>query len=143
VKEADVQTKFNQYVKARWPKGRSAAFELKIVKGLSLPFSNVQEHQVAGLLASKIGKLVYKIPDAGLGKKPFDSMVLSETEAYVVAIFYRERQYTKAYLIDVEVWVTESETSSRASLTEERAQEIASDVFILKESYQDKINRLV
>lgn len=131
--EADVQTKFNHYVKARWPKGRSAVFELKIVKGEngSLPFRNVQDHQVAGLLASKQGKLVYKIPDAGMGKKPFDSMCLTGTEAYVVAIYWVERKYTHAYLIDVDVWCEECVSNERASLTEDRAKEISASVFLL------------
>lgn len=133
MKEADVQTRFNQYIKARWPQGRSAVFELKIIKGEngSLPFSNVQDHQIAGLLASKAHKLVYKIPDAGIGKKPFDSMCLSGTEAYVVPIFYIERRYTHAYLIDVDVWVKEIDESQRRSLTEERAKELAVVLFVL------------
>ena len=131
MRESDVQTKFNHYVKARWPAGRSAAFELKICKENSIPFSNVQDHQVAGLLAAKIGKLVYKIPDVGMGQKPFDSMILSGTEAYVVIIYHYDRQYTRAYLIDVEVWDKESETSIRRSLLEDRAKEIASEVFEL------------
>lgn len=127
MKEADVQTKFNHWIKARWPKGRSAAFELKIIKGeYSLPFRSVQDHQVAGLLAAKTAKLVYKIPDVGMLKKPFDSLVMSETEAYVVPIFYLERKYTRAYLIDVDVWCDEAVTNSQASLTQERAVEIAS-----------------
>lgn len=131
MREASLQTKFNHYIKARWPKGRSAAFELKIVKGPSMPYSNVQDHQLAALNGSKNDKLVYKIPDAGLGRKPYDSFIMSGVEAYVVPIFWVERQYIHAYLIDIDVWLEEISTSKRQSLTEERAVELASEFMIL------------
>ena len=131
MRESDVQIKFNHYVKARWTQGRSAAFELKICKENSIPFSNVQEHQVAGLLSAKEAKLVYKIPDGTLGQKPFDSMCLSGIEAYVVIIWHYDRKYTRAYLIDIHDWVQEDETSERRSITEERASQLAKHVFEL------------
>ena len=91
----------------------------------------MQEHQVAGLLAAKEAKLVYKIPDGTLGQKPFDCMCLTQIEAYVVIIYHYNRLYTRAYLIDVNTWTIESDSSERRSLTEERAVQIATEVFEL------------
>lgn len=117
MKEKDFQTKFTRWLRYRYP--GVGAFELKICKGLSLPFDAVQPHQISALLAVKNTGLEYKIPDDTRGSKPFDCFRLLGS-ASVVVMFYRLG--TKHfYLIDVEKFVEESTTSTRKSLTEDRA----------------------
>lgn len=102
---------------------RSCAFELKIVKGKSMPFNKVALHQVHNLkLAQKA--LVYKIADVGLAPKPFDCFYLKEALAYVVIWFYKPRQPKECILIEVNTFERESLLSKRRSLTEARAKEL-------------------
>ena len=53
--EKDFQSTFNKYVKAKLKK--TAAFELKLCRGNSLPFSAVQPHQSRALYEAKTGVL--------------------------------------------------------------------------------------
>ena len=123
MKEKDFQTTFNKWVKYNIK--YSSAFELKLTKTPSLPFSSVVEHQVNALLLSKHKRIVYKIPDDSMGQKPFDSFVLANVPSYIVVMFYKRGQKI-FYLIDIDVWIHEEETSERKSLTEARAREIGS-----------------
>lgn len=120
MKEKDFQTRFTRWLGYRFP--GCGAFELKICKGISLPFDAVQPHQIQALQLVKSHGIEYKIPDDTRGTKPFDCFRL-KGEAYVVVMFY-VRGENGFYLIDVDRFVTEQETSSRKSLTEERAKEI-------------------
>jgi penicillin-binding protein-related factor A (putative recombinase) len=121
VKERDFQTKFSKWLK--YNHEGSAAFELKITKTDSLPFSSLAEHQKESLLHVKHSRLVYKIPDDSRGSKPFDCFKMSNCPAFVVVYFYThgEKQF---YIIDIDKWVQEEETSKRKSLTRERAEHI-------------------
>jgi len=130
--EAQMQTLFNNWLaKTHWdwlPGDQvSAVFELKFVhteKHKSIPFGNVQTHQMRGLrLATKA--LIYKIPDgfAG-GKKPFDSFIIREASAYVVLMFYKPRKPKEFILIDIYDFTEAKKTSKRKSLTEEMAKAI-------------------
>lgn len=121
MKEKDFQVKFTRWLRYRYPL-ESAAFELKICKGTSLPFSAVQPHQVSALLAVKNTGLEYKIPDDTMGSKPFDCFRLFGN-AFVVVMFY-ERSVNHFYLIDIDIWCHEVSVSTRKSLTENRAIEI-------------------
>jgi len=118
--EADFQTKFTRWAKYNLP--CSTACELKIAKTGSIPFSDVKEHQIRGLLSVKNGGFVYKIPDVGFAQKPFDFFTL-RGDAFVVIQFYKRAQ-KEFVMIDVERFVNESQTSKRRSLTEARAREI-------------------
>lgn len=118
--EADFQTKFSRWAKYNLP--CSTACELKIVKGNSLPFTAVQEHQIRNLKLVKHGGFGYKIPDAGYGQKPFDFFTL-RGDAFVVVMFYKRGQ-KEFIMIDVDVFEKENAVSKRRSLTEERAKEI-------------------
>jgi len=120
MRESDLQTRFT-----RWAKHNvlsSAAFELKICKDKSLPFNAVQPHQVVALMQVRKNKLCYKIPDAGVGAKPFDFFCISG-EAFVVIMFYK-RGEKNVYLIDIIDWVVAEITSDRKSITEEEASKI-------------------
>lgn len=120
MKEKDFQVRFTRWLHYRYP--GVGAFELKICKGTSLPFSAVQPHQVDALLAVKNTGLEYKIPDDTRGTKPFDCFRL-KGNAEVVILFYT-RGTEHFYRIDVDTWVHEVATSARKSLTEDRAKEI-------------------
>lgn len=121
-KESDFQTRFSRWVYHNWNK--STAFELKLSKKDSIPFSNVQEHQIAALLAAKHGKSYHKISDESRGQKPYDCYMIAGGDAYVVIMFYLERGDRTFYMIDIDTFVEESKTSKRRSLTKKRAEEI-------------------
>ncbi len=120
-KEAKFQTLFNKWVREVFKK--TACFELKQVEGDSLPFSDVQVHQVEALHNAKHGVLVHKIPDVGY-QNPFDSFCLTATPAYIVIKFPEF-----FCLIDIDTFIEERDVlSSRKSLTSERAWEIADKI---------------
>ena len=119
--EANFQTLFSRW--AKYNIDKSMAFELKLEKGTSLPFSAVMDHQILSLKLSKHGQLVHKLADVGMLQKPFDCFTLAGVPAYVVIMFYKWGQ-KEFYMIDVDDYVNEKETSDRKSLTETRAKEI-------------------
>lgn len=118
-REANFTLRFRHWLKAN--PGVSAAYELKQTTKDSIPFSDVQEHQIDALQAvkSKTG-LLYKAPDDSRGVKPFDLFYLRNTAAYIVIRYPRE-----FHVIDIDRWVRESKTSKRKSLTVIRAREIS------------------
>lgn len=118
--EFTFQTAFIKWAKHNFP--FSAAFELKICKGKSLPFSAVKPHQLEGLLT--VGrKLVYKISDDSREQKPFDCFVMTECPGYVVIYFYK-RGNKAFYMIEISEWLSYENISSRKSITEEECQRI-------------------
>lgn len=121
MKERNLQTAFNKYLQNRW--SGSAAFELKICHEKSMPFDAVKEHQIHALQVAKHSLLAYKISDFSPEVKPFDCLVLDNVPAYVVIMYY-ERGVNSVYLIDIDDFVREKETSIRKSLTPKRASEI-------------------
>lgn len=123
-REAAFTLLFRHWLKAN-PRP-SAVFELKQC-GSSLPFSAVQPHQIDALLAAKGTGLLYKAPDDSMGVKPCDLLYLHGSEAYVV-IKYGSRCFV---LIDIDVFVHESQVSPRRSLTMIRAQEICTVMVLL------------
>jgi hypothetical protein len=122
MKEKDFQTTFSHWLKQVWKK--TGAFELKIVHGDSLPFSDVQDHQIAALEAVRWSTLVYKIPDVGY-QNPFDCFAMTEQPAYVVVYYETKRFFC---LIDIDTFTLERSRSKRKSLTSGRAREIATIV---------------
>lgn len=124
--EAKFQTAFNKWAKHNID--FSGAFELKLVKGNSMPFSAVMEHQVQNLLIVKHSILTYKIPDAGIAQKPFDCFTL-KGNAFIVINYYIRGQ-KEFVIIDIDDFVKEKETSERKSLTEERAKQIGNVYYL-------------
>lgn len=120
MQEKDFQTTFNHWIAGR--SHESAAFELKLTKEKSLPFSRLEEHQKRALYLAKHQEIIFKIPDAGY-QNPFDSFLLKGVKAYVVVMFY-ERGQKEFFMIDIDDWINEEKTSKRKSLTPERAREI-------------------
>ena len=120
-REAKFTMLFRHWLRA-FPR-ESAAFELKQTTTDSIPFSDVQEHQIDALLAVKDDVFTYKISDESRGIKPFDMFTLNKAQAYVVI------KYPKFFvLIDIDDFVTEKQNSIRRSLTSSRAKEISTQV---------------
>jgi hypothetical protein len=118
-REANFGQTFRSWMRANPSAFLSASFELKQTGGKSLPFSAVQEHQLDALCASASG-LLYKIPDDSRGVKPFDMVYLNNAPGYVV-IKYPD----SFHIIPVHRFIAEKALSSRKSLTEDRARQIA------------------
>lgn len=117
-REAEFGLLFRHWLRAN-PRPVSCAFELKQTTINSLPFSDVQEHQLAALLAVTDSSLLYKIPDDSRGVKPFDMVYLTHADAFVVI------KYPDCFvLIEPQEFIWERDHSERKSLTSERAREI-------------------
>jgi len=115
-------------------------FELKLCKGTSLPFDALKDHQKEALLATSGKGLFHKITDQPVFKgskvrftrpKPFDCFFLTNTDSYVVVMFWIPRKKKNVYYISIETWVYMVEAAGRKSLNEEMAIEFAT----FKESY--------
>lgn len=126
MKEKDIQTLFGRQNTV------VGAFELKIVKGKSMPFSAVQDHQVKALwnTASEKG-MHHKISDASYGQKPYDCFFLKNVPAYVVPVWYVPRVRKTAYYIRIETFVQLQSSAGRQSLTEAMAQVAAEHTITL------------
>lgn len=117
MRERDFQSTFNKWLKTEYKK--SGAFELKLAKTDSLPFSDVKDHQEAALWHTKHRQMVYKIPDVGY-QNPYDCVSLVGLPAFVVI------RYPEFFcLIDIDDWQKEKKLSTRKSLLSSRAKEIS------------------
>lgn len=117
MREKDFQIKFNHWLKNVYK--QTGAFELKITKTDSLPFSAVKQHQLDALLNAKKGVFVFKIPDCGY-QNPFDTFCLTGVPAFIVI------KYPDFFcLIDIDAFITEKNISTRKSLMAERAKELS------------------
>lgn len=118
-REANFGTLFRHYMRAH-PFAESAAFELKQTREDSLPFSDVQPHQIDALLAVKHSNLLYKAPDDSRGVKPFDFFYMHQALAYVVI------RYPDFFcIIDIDKFIDEDKRSQRRSLVSFRARQIS------------------
>jgi len=135
MREREFQTEFGKRNKV------VGCFELKFCKGTSLPFNALADHQIKALLdaACDFG-LFHKITDQPVFKgskarftrpKPFDCFFLTNTDSYVVVMFWIPRKKKNVYYISIETWVYMVEAAGRKSLNEEMAIEFAT----FKESY--------
>ena len=122
INEASRTTLFLKY--ARHFLKYTFVFEAKICKDKSLPFDLVVPHQVANLLVAKHGVFNFKIPDSGW-TNPFDGLQIVEVPAFIVIFWYQHRNDKRFTMIDIDVWEEEKKTSTRKSLTYERATELA------------------
>lgn len=117
--EKDLYPKFRRWLKKY--RRETGGYELKLARGKSLPFSALNPQQENVLLIQKHGFCSYKIPDDAIGFKLIDIIAFFEESAFV-APFYDNGK--RGYLIDIDMWIHERDTSERKSLTEERADEI-------------------
>lgn len=97
--EAKFQEKFNRWLRYRYED--TSAFELKVAKNGKLYLKDIKEHQIQALYSVKNGKLIYKIPDVGNFKKPFDCFIFSRNpNAFLVIFFEKSKQF---FLIDINI----------------------------------------
>ena len=125
-REASFTLLFRHWLKAN-PMRTAAVFELKQTQTDSFPFKNVEEHQLEALAAAWGPEgLIYKISDQSQGYKPCDIVYFRLSPAYIVI------KYPKFFcLIHASAFGAEMKTSTRKSLTSERAKEIAEKVIEL------------
>lgn len=120
-READFGRLFRHWLKAN--PLVNAAFELKQTTGNSLPFSDVQQHQIEALQAVRENGagFLYKIPDDSMGVKPFDYAYFNNALSYIVI------KYPDHFcLIEPDDFILERDVlSNRKSLTSARAKAIA------------------
>lgn len=124
-RESEFATKFARWAKYNWPSKDNAYFELKVSRTLSLPFSEVSDKQNINL---QIKKFIHKFSDFDRMGTPFD-MVCFSGQGYVVIQYYRPRN-KEFFIIPIQTFLKEKETSERKSLLEERAREIGQAYFL-------------
>lgn len=128
MKEKDFQREFGHWLESH-PQP-TTVFELKICKGISIPFDAVREHQVAALSKARDGHLYHKIQDSPVSwgtdspmrftaPKPFDCFVISKAFAYIVIWPYIKGQrkgVREMIWVEVEKWVQLMESATKKSI---------------------------
>jgi len=121
-REAKFTAKFHRWLKYKWPNGIPAYFEIKSSKEkeLSISFDSVSEKQLNNL---QVKKFVYKFSDFDRMGTPLD-MVCFSGKGYVVLYYYR-RNNKEFFIIPIDVFLKEKDSSIRRSLTEDRARQLS------------------
>jgi hypothetical protein len=100
--EAEFQTFFTKWSKYQYPQfthNNVGVFELKVVDGNSLAKKKVQDNQIHALYIANTQSMSYKIPDAGIAQKPFDSFMVANVPAYVVCLYNRKARDERAFCL--------------------------------------------
>ena len=107
---------------------KSTAYELKITKGNTLPFSRIEEHQITSLYKAKYRILVHKISDMSAGMKPFDCFTLVKAKAYLVIMFYKPRAKKVCYAIDIDDLIDLTLIDKKKSITLDDAKKYGKEI---------------
>ncbi|MBP9771436.1 MAG: hypothetical protein KBD16_00715 [Candidatus Pacebacteria bacterium] len=94
--------------------GNSAAIEAKFTRTNRLPFDCLAPHQEAFLLKAQ-ETYCFKIPDNGIGQKPFDTFCLHKADALFIAIYYKPRG-AEIFEIPIRDFIHTKYTSKEKSL---------------------------
>jgi len=127
--ERSMQSLWTAWVRKNWKE--TTAWELKICKEKSLPFSRVEPHQIQALLDARNACVTHKISDMSVETKPFDEFTICNSKAYLVILFYKPRQEKRCYLLDINDWIVYVNKSPRRSITENECASLASKIIIL------------
>jgi len=129
VKEKDVQTIFGKKNKL------DGVFELKLLKGSSIRFDAVKDHQMEALTAvSGEEGLYHKINDLPVfpgcktrfaSPKPFDCFFLKNIPAYIVICVYTPRKKKLFCYVTPKVWQLAEKVWERKSITREQLVDIS------------------
>jgi len=122
-KEADFGVQFRHWL-VKNPQFNSCAFELKHTRGKdSFPFSELKVEQIAyaNKIQSNDGVL---IRNDGRNGEP-DYTFLKNTPTYIVIKYPKE-----FFIIPIQDFIKEKDSSKRKSLTEDRAREIGQAYFL-------------
>ena len=106
----------------------TVVWEAKFTRSQRLPFDALAPHQEANLLQSEIVH-GHKLPDSGIGIKPYDGYVVYHATAVVLAIYYLPGE-TEIYEIPIREFVREKYESTEKSLTKERASIIGKRIYL-------------
>ena len=106
----------------------SIAWEAKFTRTERIAFSSLAAHQEANLLKAE-QVFGHKLPDSGIGQKPWDGFVLYRAKAVFIAIYYSPRA-TEVYEIGIRDFVNEKYTSTEKSLTKERAHSLGTRLLL-------------
>ena len=146
-KEKNFQTEFKAH------NTLTGCFELKLCKGMSIPFKNVADHQIQALLDVSSNKgLYHKLTDQAVSAQvqantktmrfvrpsPFDCFYLKNIPAYIVIMFYEIHKKKNVYYITINDFLAMREESTRKSITEQMAEDYAE----FRESYKKSARRL-
>lgn len=101
-------------------------WEAKFSRNHRISFSDLPAHQEKFLLKSE-QVYGFKIPDNGIGQKPFDGFVVYKAAAFFIAIYFLPHQ-TEIYEIPIRIFINEKYTSEEKSLTKERAGQIGKQI---------------
>jgi len=114
--EAKSQTLFNQYLREKKLHG---FFELKVAKGGTFNFHDIEDHQYEGLQATEKNGLVWKLSDDDRRQKPCDTLSIPPLPSYLVIQF--ENVF---YLIWVGI-VIKMKEEGRISITRDECEQEA------------------
>lgn len=99
----------------------SFPWEVKHSRGKdSITFSSVEDHQIKYLHNARMSNCVGKISDDSRGQKQFDGYAFHKSEAYLIFVYPEFWCF-----MDILVYENEERTSTRRSITSDRAKEIA------------------
>lgn len=87
MKENKAQIKFNQYLRQKRMYG---FFELKVAKGGTFNFNDIEDNQYEGLQATEKNGLVWKLSDEDRRKKPCDTLCIPPLPSYLVIQFRKD-----------------------------------------------------
>lgn len=134
MKESQIQTLLGKWIRDNFE--GTAAFELKLCKGKSLPFDAVSDHQIGSLGQVDNDGLYYKIPDMSAFNKtskpkPFDCFHI-QGRAYVVVVYYKPRKPKEAIFVEIYDWLRLQGGHPRKSVREEELKAVSAFTAILK-----------
>jgi len=136
--EKNFQTLFTKWAKEN-PPDDTEVYELKVSKGISIPFDAVKEHQEKALLQAVNKGLYHKISDSPIytgmktrftKPKPFDALHLRASMAYIVILFYKPRKKKEMIFISIHEWLELKKNAVKKSVREKELKEVAD--FIVK-----------
>lgn len=114
IKEKDIQREFGKKNQIH------GVHELKIMKGTSIAFSRLEDHQEIALERCNSDDGHYeKISDMSMGKKGFDCFLIKNYPAYVVVCHYVPRKTKRCYYIPIVEWKRMRADCGRKSATPE------------------------
>lgn len=122
-----MQSLFTKFIRKKHK--QTAVWELKITKTKSLPFSRIEPHQITSLKKAKHACIYHKISDQSAGFKPFDAFQICHSPAFLVILFYKQRQPKITYWIDIDDLLHLIKSSKRKSITEEQAKQLATYIY--------------
>lgn len=93
MRESGLNTTLNQYLRE---KRMYCYYELKVVKGKTFNFGQIEENQDEGLPALAKEGLIWKLSDEDVRKKPCDGFCAPPLPTYLV-LYYDSKFYFIAY----------------------------------------------